>query len=263
MDASIKKPASPEKQYALFKTRVKKLAAIHNAKEPKVPADLQKALAKATTAEAFAKLMIQSKPTLGFALQGWAISAEYADNGLADKWNLGRKYNQFAKKNLKDFMRKVTLLEGYTGASALPKTTKDEKKAAYKIVSLLVDSKFERALSGANTFDNIKWFNKEIIEENLNIIFMIMALNATAAKLPAVFGLYKKICRAKLKSVYKCQLLLKAFEEPVKKTTAKKSVAKKTAVKKTTAKKTVSKKAVPKKTAAKKPVSKKAPAKKK
>ena len=258
MDAGIKKPASPEKQYALFKTRVKKLAAIHNAKEPKVPADLQKALAKATTAEAFAKLMIQSKPTLGFALQGWAISAEYADNGLADKWNLGRKYNQFAKKNLKDFMRKVTLLEGYTGASALPKTTKDEKKAAYKIVSLLVDSKFERALSGANTFDNIKWFNKEIIEENLNIIFMIMALNATAAKLPAVFGLYKKICRAKLKSVYKCQLLLKAFEEPVKKTTAKK-----TAVKKTTAKKTVSKKAVPKKTAAKKPVSKKAPAKKK
>ena len=96
-----------------------------------------------------------------------------------------------------------------------------------------------------------------------NIIFMIMALNATAAKLPAVFGLYKKICRAKLKSVYKCQLLLKAFEEPVKKTTAKKSVAKKTAVKKTTAKKTASKKAVPKKTAAKKPVSKKAPAKKK
>ena len=85
-----------------------------------------------------------------------------------------------------------------------------------------------------------------------------MALNATAAKLPAVFGLYKKICRAKLKSVYKCQLLLKAFEEP-----AKKTAAKKTAAKKTTAKKTVSKKAVPKKTAAKKPVSKKAPAKKK
>jgi len=255
MNASAGKVAAPEKQYALYKARVKKLVEIHNAKAPKAPADLQKALAKASTAELFAQLMIQSKPALGFTLQGWAMSAEYADNGLADKWNLGRKYNQFAKKNLKDLMRKVTLLEGYAGAGALPKSVKDEKKAAYKIVELLVESKFARALSGANTYDGVKWFNKEIIEENLNLIFMFMGLNVTAAKYPAVTALYKKICAAKLKSVYKCDLLLKAFEEPVKK------VTKKPAAKKTTSK-AAAKKPAEKKVAVKKPAAKKTDKKK-
>ncbi|MCQ2576423.1 MAG: alpha-amylase family glycosyl hydrolase [Treponema sp.] len=260
LDASVKKPAAPEKQFALYKARIKKLVTMHNAKAPKVPADLQKALGKVKEPQDFTILMVQSKPELGLALQSWAISAEYADNGLAAKWNLGRKYNQYLKKNAKDFLLKTMMLNSYSGK--LPKAdAKAQKKAAGEIVNLLVSSKYAGQLSGINCFDNIWWFNKEMLEENLNIIFMFMLLNAKEAGIPAVLSLYKLICTAKLKAAYKCELLAKAFEEKkpakkpskktaektvkkatVKKTSAKKPVAKKTAVTKTAKAKTDSKK---------------------
>ena len=96
---SHKKIAAPEKQFALYKARVKKLAEIHNLKEVKKPEDLQKTLEKAMCAkekpsQKFAQLMIQATPQMGFALQCWAMCAQYAENGLADAWNLGRKANQ-------------------------------------------------------------------------------------------------------------------------------------------------------------------------
>ena len=233
-----KAPVSPEKQFALYKSRIKQLVEIHNAKEPKVPVDLQKALSKAVTPETFAKLMIQANPKLGLVLQSWAICGEYADNGLADKWNFGRKINQFIEKDLKPFIQKNLLLASYSDSSELPKQA---KKVAFNIVTLLAGSKDSGKLSGTNNFDNVWWFNKEMLEDSLNTIIMFMALNAKAAKTEEVFKLYKTICSAKLKAAFKCELLVKAFEEkkPVKK--AKKAAPKKT-VKKTTAKKTVSKK---------------------
>ena len=68
------KLVSPEKQFALFKARIKKCMAIHNAAKPKEPADLQKALAKLTDGQAFAKLMIQFRKELGPSLPCWACA---------------------------------------------------------------------------------------------------------------------------------------------------------------------------------------------
>ncbi len=234
-DASIKKTAAPEKQFALYKARVKKLAAIHNTPRPKMPADLQKALAKTATAEEFAKLMIMSDGKLGVAWQCWAISAEYAANGLAYKWNFGRKFNSYLNKNLKDYINTNLMLAAYEDSSKLPKTAKTQ---AYEIVNLLVGSNISNKLSGTNCFDNIWWFNKEMLEGSLNTIIMFMLLNAKEARIPEVFKLYKSICSAKLKAAYKCELLVKAFEPP-KKAKAKKTVKAKTS---TTAKKKVVKK---------------------
>lgn len=203
------KISSSEKQFALYKNRIKKIIKIHNEQKIKTPKDLQKSLAKATTAEEFSAFLIQNNKDLEISLLVWAICAEYAENALAEKWNFGRKINQFLGRNLKNLLIKTVLLSSYSSSQNLPK---DEKQIANKIVKLLVDEKYAFALSGANLFDGVKWFNKERLEESLNEIFMFMSLNAKTEKLPEVFKLYKKICSAKLKAAYKCELLLKEFE---------------------------------------------------
>lgn len=225
LDSSSTKLSSPEKQFALYKNRVKKLVKLHNSKMPKAPKDLQKALIKADLND-FALLMLGSNPKLGLALQSWAISAEYAENGLASKWNLGRKINQYLNADSKGFLRKNLLLASYSSSQNLPK---DEKTQAYKIVELLVQSPYAYQLSGANTFDNIRWFNKEIIEENLNTIILFMKLNAKDSKIEAINKLYKDLLAAKLKAAYKCDLFLKEFAQKENKKTAKKTGKKITA----------------------------------
>ena len=225
LDSSITKLSSPEKQFALYKNRVKKLVKLHNSKMPKAPKDLQKALIKADLND-FALLMLGSNPKLGLALQSWAISAEYAENGLANKWNLGRKINQYLNADSKGFLRKNLLLASYSSSQNLPK---DEKKQAYKIVELLVQSPYAYQLSGANTFDNIRWFNKEIIEDSLNTIILFMKLNAKDSKIEAINKLYKDLLAAKLKAAYKCDLFLKEFAQKENKKTAKKTGKKITA----------------------------------
>ena len=220
---SHKKIAAPEKQFALYKARVKKLAEIHNLKEVKKPEDLQKTLEKAMCAkekpsQKFAQLMIQATPPMGFSLQCWAMCAQYAENGLADAWNLGRKANQFANKPLNDLVRKVFFLAKYADVTA--------KEMERTIVTLLVASPYERLLSGANTFDGTKWFNKEILESNLNTIFMLAAFDANAKKQAEILKVYKKICKAKVKAAYKCDLLIKAFPAAKAKKVVKKTAAK-------------------------------------
>ena len=124
------------------------------------------------------------------------------------------------------------------------------KKTPLDLVNLIVKSRYSVQLGGINSFDNIIWFNKELVEDSLNDAILLMALDSTEAKLPEIFKLHKILFAAKLKSAYKVELFVKEFEpKPAKKTKAEKTPAKKTE-KKTTASKT------------KKPATKKAPAKK-
>ncbi len=210
--------SSPEKQFKLFKERIKKCVSIHNAAAPKVPADLQKALAKTSTPEAFAKLIIQSKKEIETALLIWALCAEYAENGQASFWNFGRKFNEFLKSDLRFLFQKTLLLTSIADSNKLPSK---QKETAYEICKTLVEGPYSSALSGANTFDNIRWFNKEILEENLNLTILMMSLAAKTTKVEEVFKLYKVLCSAKLKAAYKCELLLKAFAPLTKKSTVK------------------------------------------
>ena len=55
---------------------------------------------------------------------------------------------------------------------------------------------------------------------------MLAAFDANAKKQAEILKVYKKICKAKVKAAYKCDLLIKAFPAP-----KAKKVAKKTAVK--------------------------------
>ena len=137
----------------------------------------------------------------------------------------------------------------------------------------MMQSRWCGLLSGTNSFDNIRWFNKELSDDSLNKTILLLALTGKAADFAAIQKFNKLLSAAKTKAAYKCELMLKEFEpkivakkttkSPGSKTTTKTSKkAEKTSAKKPASSKTTSKPATKpavKKTAAK---TSKAPAKK-
>ena len=250
LDASVKTPASSDKQFALFKNKVKLLIQIHNEmllqkseadvttpkNDGKNKSDclkvdsevqenqenLQQLLEKTEIPQDFVKLLIEKDEKLELLLLCDALCAEYSQNSLADKWNLGRKLNSYLQKDFAYALKKLFKISPLGKSSKLPKNS---KKVAFEIIDFLVRGKFAKNLSGANYFDGTLWFNKELLEENLNLVFAQMLLNAKKSKLPSVFELYRTICKAKDEAEYKAELFVKPFA-PVNKT--KKSATAKT-----------------------------------
>ncbi len=88
-----------------------------------------------------------------------------------------------------------------------------------------MSGKYSYILSGANCFDNIWWFNKELSDDSLNKAILLSALTAKTAEVESVFKFFKTLCTAKTKAAYKCELMLKEFA-PVEKKPAKKAAVK-------------------------------------
>lgn len=219
-DATVKTPAEPEKQFNIFKSRIKQLVELHNTQSIVLPKDLQKALEQIENSTEFVKLMMQENKNLEFIILCNSICAEYSQNSLADKWNLARKLNSYLQKDLTYPLKKAFKLIPLSNSVKLPKNS---KKLAFEITDFLLHGKFAKNLSGVNYFDNTLWFNKELLEENLNIIFVFMLLNSKKSKESVIFEFYKTICEAKNKAEYKADLFVKPFEPVVK---SKKNVKK-------------------------------------
>ena len=236
--------------------RLKKLVAIHNLKKTKQPADLQKALLKTVDASAFAKLMESAEASLEKQLLCWAICGTLAEKGCALEFAFGRKFNEYLREEKlieKDERWNLTKLFVLAAATSPAAFKKDSKAAAYEVTKLLMQSRWCGLLAGTNSFDNIRWFNKELSDDSLNKTILLLALAGKTADFANIQKFNKLLTAAKTKAAYKCELMLKEFEP--------KLVAKK-AVKKAT-EKTVTSKSTSKTTAkpTKKPASSKTSAK--
>ncbi|MBP5602675.1 MAG: alpha-amylase [Treponema sp.] len=235
---------------------IKLLIQVHNAKALKKPADIQKAIANAKEVPQFIKLMELNNDKIELLLLCRALSGKYATTGLADFLNFGRKFNQFIQeytdidKNMRGDLTRLFLLARVSDVSKLG-TPIGARTSAARITELLVISKYRRVLSGANLFDNIWWFNKEMCDDSLNMIELLMLMNAKSSVVPNILQLFKALRASKLKAAYKCELFAKAFEPVAEK---KASVKKPAASKKsgTTKKEKATKKDAPKKASGKK-----------
>ena len=222
---------------------LKLLVQVHNAKAAKKPADMQKAIANAKEVPQFIKLMEMNNEKLEAALICRALCGKYAVSGLADYLNFARKFNQFiladtkVDSGLRPMLTKLLLLARVSDSTKL-ETPAGARITAARITELLVISKYRRILSGANLFDNIWWFNKEITDDSLNMIELLMLMNAKAAAVAGVFKLFKNLRAIKLKAAYKCELFAQAFalQEKKKKAETKKAASKKAAPKKSASK---------------------------
>ena len=204
--------------------RLKKLVAIHNLKKAKQPADLQKALLKAADASAFASLMEVADASLEPQLLCWALCGSLAEKGCALEFAFGRKFNEYLHEEKlieKDERWNLTKLFVLATATSPAAIKKDSKAAAYEVTKLLMQSRWCGLLSGTNSFDNIRWFNKELSDDSLNKTILLLALAGKTADFAAIQKFNKLLTAAKTKAAYKCELMLKEFEPKIvaKKTT--------------------------------------------
>ena len=244
-DKDVKLDAA--KEATEITARLKKLAAIHNLKKTKQPADLQKALLKAADASVFASLMEGADTGLELQLLCWALCGSFAEKGCALNFAFGRKFNEYLhedkliEKDERWNLTKLFVLATATNSAAIKK---DSKAAAYEVTKLLMQSRWCGLLAGTNSFDNIRWFNKELSDDSLNKTILLLTLVGKTADFANIQKFNKLLTAAKTKAAYKCELMLKEFEPKVVVKKATKSPGSKTTTK-------TSKKA--EKTATKKP----------
>lgn len=207
-----------EKEYAEITARLKKLVAIHNLKKAKKPADLQKALLKATDASAFASLMKTCDEGLEKILLCWALCGTLAEKGCALEFAFGRKFNEYLHEEKlieKDERWNLTKLFVLASATTTAAIKKDTTEAAFEVTKLLMASRWCGLLSGTNSFDNIRWFNKELSDDSLNKVILLLALVGKPAEFATIQKFNKLLNAAKTKAAYKCELMLKEFEPKV------------------------------------------------
>ena len=148
-------------------------------------------------------------------------------------------------------------------------SAKTEKLSAFEVVSALFSDKEAYALTGLNTYDNVRWFRKEQMEATLQQIALAQGIVHYKKLGFEELASFNKLLNKYVKEAeYNADNLLKLLEPPKPKAKPKaKAAVKKTDAKKGTAKAAAKKPAVKKdaasKAAPKKPVAlKKAPAEK-
>jgi glycosidase len=288
----------PEKQFAAFCTRFKRIAELQT--DIANNETLKKGslvLRKAKDGTSFLRTLIAEEDDAALLLSCWAAVCISAEKGCAKKYSLSRKFTEYAKSigiagtSIRNPLTRIFVLSPEINKLSITNI----KSAAYTVASLLVEKEDSALLTGKNVFDGIEWFNKELSDSSLTYFTALQLLQTTSAQEAYVLKLYALLADAKLKASYKCELFVKRFAhkksikaesspkiEASKKisirpsdgkskeitmatTTAKKPAAKKPAVKTMTAKKTAAKtttKKTAEKAATKKPAVKKTATKK-
>jgi len=154
-----------------------------------------------------------------------AVHSCGSENCIA--FGLDRKLGELT---VKAAVRDESLKNEFTKFFILSSLAKSKK--ASEAAELLVSEKHGRLLCGANEFNGIRWFNKEMFEASLWYIYIALTVSGNAGREKIRTDLEKAYAKAE----YQCGLLVKALSgkktASVKKATAKKTTA---AVKKTAA----------------------------
>ncbi|MCR5045311.1 MAG: hypothetical protein K6A42_01880, partial [Treponema sp.] len=244
--AAAKKSA--ESQFKAFEKNFKAVCKILSTKKA------AKDLAKAKNASEFILCGAAKNWSSPEILLSKALALSLSERDFASRWSLDRKLCEAMQEagvewnNQRDILYRAFVLAKISG---LKIDSKSQKKSALALASLCCESKDAVALSRANNFDNIVWFNKEELDRSLFLAAQNeLLLGASSEK--DILAFYKVLAAAQEKAEYKCRAFVESFEPPKPK--AKKTPAKKTAEKKSAATKATKKTSAKKATAKKEPV---------
>lgn len=203
------------------------LGKVRAAKMPKKAADSMSALKKAKTAEEFLAIAAANDPNLLERLACFAMVKDYAATELAERWALPRKFAEYFQNAgllTGDLRGDLTKLFTLAKPAQIALTEKDKQKSAFTLVSPLTQGEKAFMLSGANSFNGVTWFNKELTDLSLTYEFSILTLLTDSKHEEEMLKLYADVLAAKVKSEYKCEDFVKPFlpaEKTVKKTETK------------------------------------------
>ncbi len=134
---------------------------------------------------------------------------ELAQLGLARKWSFDRKLSEYLQNagittgNTQNLFTRLFLLCEYKNTKPALKTIKEQETS---IIYFFVDDPYGRILSGTNYFNNVKWFNKEIYEENLQYFSFLQLLDEIKSdkKTNTTLKKYLQLIDIAEKSSYQC-----------------------------------------------------------
>lgn len=251
-----------EKQFAGFEKSFKEILKMVSAKKS-ASSKSAKTLDKAKSKAEFIFAGKMQKFTEDEILVASAIALNLAEKSFSTRWSLDRKFCEYMRSagleipETRDILYRAFVLTKL----ALPKLdAKNQKKAALAFANFACDSSDAPALSRANEFDNVVWFNKEELARTLFLAAQNEFVEGANAE-KEILSLYKTLFDAQEKAEYKCLNFIDAFAKK------KKSVAKKANAKSATKATSATKKAAAKTSAktassAEKKIGAKSPAKK-
>ena len=219
--------SAPEKQFEGFEREISKIVLLSVKNAVKASDDVSAALKKAKDSQAFIQTALACNSNLSDLLCCYIMVREYAHYGFVSDWAMPRKFHELYQSLglCKCDMRfELDKMFEVAKVSCCKEIAKDAKKAAYDFVAMLTSGTKARMLSGANEFNGVVWFNKELLEASI-ILHAVLALICEKEE-AAVLEQYKTLLGASQKAEYKCENLLKPFAPKVAKTAAKSSVKK-------------------------------------
>lgn len=224
--AGEQKLPAAEKQMKAFASACEKVLLLNNGNKAKVSEDILVSLKKAKDADSYYQTLFGTDKNLPEQLICFAMVEEYAKIGLAEKWAFARKFAEYLGAsgiNLGDARNNINRLLLLSSATDSAAIAKDEKKALYELLSLMCEGPASRALTGANGYNGIVWFNKETTDWTLAHAFAILLLSGKNES--EVLKAFDTVIKAKDKAEYKCEEFVKVFAPAEKKAAkAKKSV---------------------------------------
>ena len=153
-------------------------------------------------------------------LTSFALVASAGSDNLL-KWNYPRKLSECLKssgisdEDCSTVFKKLFVLmdiKNYNFANSFI------MKSYYDTASLLVTGEYSYLLTGANEYDNIRWFNKEAMDSSLWYGLTISLMRSTRIKREQLFKLFKTLKVAKDNAEYRCDKFIATFvpEKPRK-----------------------------------------------
>ncbi len=206
------KLSDPEKQFKNCVKLLEKIILTKAESKSTKTAELVSLLKKAKDGTSFMQTAFAANATLEDLLVCYALVKEYADRGLADRWAFARKLHEYfgaAGACKCDMRHELTKLFALATVSDADSMSKDLKKTAYQIVKLLTESPKAYILSGANRFNDVVWFNKEVCESSV-INSIILALLAEKDE-EAILKEFSTLVTAMNGAEYKCAEFIKPF----------------------------------------------------
>lgn len=227
-----------EKQFAGFEKSFKEIAKMVSPKKS-APTRQAKTLDKAKSKAEF----ISAGKTLTFTeneiLVASAIALNLNEKSFSARWSLDRKFCEYMRSagleiaGARDILYRAFLLTKL----ALPKLgSKLQKKAALAVANFVCVSSDAVALSRANEFDKIVWFNKEEMARTLFLLTQNEFVEGANDE-KEILSLYKTLFAAQEKAEYRCLNFIEAFAEKKKVSAKKASVTKASVTKAATTKK--------------------------
>ena len=227
--AAAKKSA--QDQFKAFEKSFKKACKIAAAKKG------AKDLSKAKNAADFVLYGESLNWTNPEILLSECAALSLAERAFAARWSLDRKLCEAMQaagvewKGQRDVLYRAFVLAKISGldlaASKAKKAGKATSNPALALASLCCESADAVALSRANSFDNVVWFNKEELDRSLFLAAQNEFILGTNSD-KDILAFYKLMAAAQEKAEYKCRALVEQFEPQkpkVKKAAAKKAAA--------------------------------------